>query len=59
MHAGFFIFKAKKAVEVIEASDIIMSVKVIEATEVFRTTQILRINNLMARITLFGCFEKK
>jgi hypothetical protein len=40
-------------VEVIEASDVIMSVEVIEATEVFRTTQSLKINNIMARITLF------
>ena len=31
-------FEAKGAVEVIEASDVIMSVEVIEATEVFRTT---------------------
>jgi hypothetical protein len=42
------------------ASDVIKSVEVIKATEVFRTTQILKINNyLMARITLFRCFEKK
>ena len=45
-------FKVKKAVEVIEASDVIMSVEIIEVTEVFRTTQILKIDNLMARITL-------
>ena len=25
----------------------------------FRTTQILEINNIVARITLFRCFEKK
>ena len=31
-------FEAKEAVEVIEASDVIMSDEVIEATEVFRTT---------------------
>jgi hypothetical protein len=35
----FFLFlEAKEAVEVIEASDVIMSVEVIEATEVFKTT---------------------
>ena len=50
---------AKEAVEVIEASDVIRTVEVIEATEVFRTTQILKINNIVARITLFRCFEKK
>ena len=33
------------------------AVEVIEATEVFRTTQILKINNIVARITLFRCFE--
>ena len=47
------ILEAKEAVEVIEASDVIMSVEVIEATEVFRTTCSLKINNLKARITLF------
>ena len=31
-------FEGKKAVEVIEASDVITSGEVIEATEVFRTT---------------------
>ena len=36
-----------------------MSVEVIEATEVFKTTEVLEINKLMARITLFWCFEKK
>ena len=36
----FLIFKAKEAVEVIEARGVIMSVEVIEATEVFTTTQI-------------------
>ena len=45
--------------EVIEASDVIMSAEVIEATEVIRTTQILEINNTIARITLFRCFEKQ
>ena len=44
---------AKPTVEVIEASDVIMSVEVIEATEVFKTTQILKMINLIARITLF------
>ena len=34
------------------------TVEVIEATEVFRTTQILKGNNMVARITLFRCFEK-
>ena len=33
----FLIFEAKEAVEVIEATDVIMSVEVIEATEVFRS----------------------
>ena len=50
----FFLFlEAKEAVEVIEASDVIMSVEVIEATGVFRTTQSLKINTIKARITLF------
>ena len=58
--AGCFCFlEAKEAVEVIEASEVIRTVEVIEATEVFRTTQILKINNIVARITLFRCFEKK
>jgi hypothetical protein len=34
----------KEAVEVLEASDVIMSVEVIEATVLFRTTQSLKIN---------------
>ena len=42
------IFEAKEAVEVIEASDVIMSVEVIEAPEVFKTTLVLEINKLMA-----------
>ena len=50
---AFLFLEAKEAVEVIEASDIIMSVEVIEAIEVFRTTFSLKINNLKARITLF------
>ena len=33
---GFF--QTKEAVEVIEGSDVIMSVEVIEATEIFKTT---------------------
>ena len=33
--------------------------EVIEATEVFRTTQIPKIDNEVARITLFRCFEKR
>ena len=50
----FFLFlEANEAVEVIEASDIIIFVEVIEATEVFRITQSLKINNIKARITLF------
>ena len=50
----FFLFlEAKETVDVIEASNYIMSVEVIEATDVFRTTQILNINNIMPRITLF------
>ena len=59
MQVVFWFLEAKEAVEVIEASDVIRSVEVIEATEVFRTTQILEINNIVARITLFRCFEKK
>ena len=55
----FLFLEVKEAVEVIEASDVIRIVEVIEATEVFRTTQILKINNIVARITLFRCFEKK
>ena len=31
----------------------------IEATEVLETTSVLEINKLMAKITLFWCFEKK
>ena len=38
--------------------DVIRFVEVIEVTEAFRTTQILKINNLLARITLFRCFEE-
>ena len=41
-----------------EASDVIMLVEVIEATEVLETTSVLEINKLMAKITLFWCFEK-
>jgi hypothetical protein len=36
--SSFLFFEAKEAVEVIEASDEIMSDEVIEATEVVRTT---------------------
>ena len=36
-----------------EASDIIMLVEVIEATDVLETTLVLKINKLMAKITLF------
>ena len=53
VHAVFLFLEAKEAVEVIEASDVIMSVEVIEATEVFRTTESLEINNIKARITSF------
>ena len=35
---SFCFFEAKEAVEVIEATEGIMSVEVIEATEVFKTT---------------------
>ena len=59
----FFLFlETKEAVEVTEASEVIMSVeglKVIEASEVFRTTQSLKINTIKDRITLFWCFEKE
>ena len=48
-----------EAVEAIEASDVIKSVEVIGANEVFKTTEVLEINKLMARITLFWCFERK
>ena len=34
----FLIFEAKEAVEVIEASDVIMSFEVMEATEAFNAT---------------------
>ena len=59
MQAVFLFLEAKEAVEVIEASEVIRTVEVMEATEVFRTTQSLKINNIVARITLFRCFEKK
>jgi hypothetical protein len=59
VQAVFLFLEAKEAVEVIEASEVMRTVKVIEATEVFRTTQILDINNIVAIITLFRCFEKK
>ena len=36
--SSFWFFEAKEAVEVIEATDVIMSVEVIEATEGFKTT---------------------
>ena len=38
---------------------VIRNVEVIEATEVSGTTQILKINNIVTKITLFRCFEKK
>ena len=38
VHAVLCFLEAKEAVEVTEASDVIMSVEVIEATEFFRTT---------------------
>ena len=38
VHAVFLFFEVKEAVEVIEASDVTMSVEVIEATEVFKIT---------------------
>ena len=57
VHAIFSSLEAKEAVEVIEASDFIMSVEVNEATEVFRTIQILKINYIMTRFALFLCFE--
>ena len=60
MHAVFFLFfEAKEAVQVIEASDVIMSFEVIEATKVFRTTQILKIKNLMAKPPYFDVLRKK
>ena len=49
----FLLLEAKEAVEVIEASDVIMFVEVMEATEVFRITCSLKINNAKARIVLF------
>ena len=39
--------------DVIEASDVSMSVEVIEANEVFKTTQSLKINNKLIKIPLF------
>ena len=59
MHAVFLFFEAKEAVEVIEASDVIMSVAVIKATEIFKPTLDLEIDKLMAKISLFCCFEKR
>ena len=57
MHAVLFLFsETKKAVEVIEASEVIMSVEIIEALVIFRTTYDLEINKLMARITYFFFF---
>ena len=53
VHAVLSFLEAKEAVEVVEASDIIMLVEVIEATEVFRTTQSLQINDIKARIAIF------
>ena len=58
MHAVLLFFEAKEAVDVSEASDIIMLVEVIEATEVFRTTQSLKINDINARITNFDVLKK-
>ena len=49
----FLLLEAKKAVEVIEASNVIMSVEVMEVTKVFRITRSLKINNAKARIVLF------
>ena len=59
VHAIFLSLEAKEAVEVIEASDVIVSVEVNEATEVFRTTQSLKINDINARITNFDVLKKK
>jgi hypothetical protein len=53
VHAVFLILEANEAVEVIEASDVILSVELIEATEVFRTTCGLKTNNVKAGIALF------
>ena len=59
VHAVLFLFlETKEAVDVIEASDIILSVEVNEATEVFRTTQSLKINNIKARIANFDVLKK-
>ena len=55
----FWFLEAKEAVKVTEASDVIRSVEVIEAAEVFKTTQILKTKNIVARTTLFRCFEKR
>ena len=58
----FWFFEAKEAVEVMEASNVILSVEVIEATEIFETTfnlKVLEMNKLMAKFTIFWCFEKK
>ena len=57
--SSFWFFEAKEAVEVIEASDVIMSVEVIEATKFFRAIQILRIKNLIAKSPYFDVLRKK
>ena len=48
-----YLYITKKAVKVIEVSDVIMSAEIIEATEIFRTTKILKMYKILARITLF------
>ena len=53
MQAVFGVFEATEAVEVIEASDVIIFGEVIEPTEVFRATYALEIDKLMANITSF------
>ena len=36
-----------------------MSIEVIKTSEIFRTTQGFEINKLMAKVSLFCCFEKQ
>ena len=57
VHAYFYC-QVKEAVKFIEASNFIMSVGSLRP-QVFKFTQILEVNNLMTKITIFWCFEKK
>ena len=59
VHAVLSFLEAKEAVEVVEASDIIMLVEVIEATEVFRTTHSLQINDIRQELPYFDVLNYK